>query len=358
MGDYSLASFFTGLGGLDTGFGLASSQFQTVWANEIDRQIANSFELNHGSGVVARRSLTRLNSLEVPKTDGVIGGPPCQSWSAAGARRGRQDPRGELFFSYVEMIRAKQPLFFVAENVAGLTHARNRDSLGLILRDFVEAGYNVSFGVLNAANYGVAQDRHRLFIVGYRADLGTYFIPPKLRPRLTLRDALEPLRGSHAIPAQRLSNGELDVPEDNNHFFDSDHFSYIYMSRNRVRAWDEQSFTIQASASHAPLHPQAPKMIQMGVNEFTFEPNARERGLYRRLSVREAALIQGFPIDYKLAYSAINTGYKMVGNAVPVPLASAIAGRILEDLKAPGDLAREFDPLRAIPFHAFKVNLN
>lgn len=335
---FELASFFTGLGGLDTGFSLASGKFQTVWANELDAQIANSFEENHGNGIVARGSLTMLGPSEVPDTSGIIGGPPCQSWSAAGARRGRNDPRGELFFKYVEMIRAKRPLFFVAENVAGLTHGRNYASLKLILDDFVAAGYNVSYGVLNAADYGVAQDRLRLFIVGYRSDLGTYFVPPPKQSKITIRDSLAPLKESSASPARKDASGKLIIPVDDNHFYDSDHFSYIYMSRNRVRSWDEQSFTIQASASHVPLHPQAPKMSRVSKDVYKFDEDALARGLYRRLSVREAALIQGFGMDYKLQYSAINTGYKMIGNAVPVPLATAIAKRILRDIENPSEL--------------------
>lgn len=345
-----IASFFSGLGGLDTGFAIASNDFQTVWANEIEAQIADSFELNHGSGIVNRRSLATLTPSDVPSTSGIIGGPPCQSWSAAGAKRGRNDPRGELFFKYVEIIRAKKPDFFVAENVPGLTHRRNSESLQFLLEDFVDSGYNVSFGVLNAADYGVAQDRRRLFIIGYRSDLGMYFVPPEKQVRLSLREVLNPLTPSAASAAIRDKNGVLVMPPDNNHYFDSHHFSYIYMSRNRVRSWDEQSFTIQASASHAPLHPMAPKMVKTGIDRYSFEPAAFEAGLYRRLSVRECALVQGFGLDYELSYSAINTGYKMIGNAVPVPLAAAIARKIHSDLVNPNTLAADFGSENAISF--------
>ena len=94
------------------------------------------------------------------------------------------------------------------------------------------------------------------------------------------------------------------------------------MSRNRVRNWDEQSFTIQAGGRHAPLHPQAPKMISIGQNK-------REFKRYRRLSVRECARIQTFPDDFKFIYNNILDGYKMVGNAVPVNLAYEMARQIL-----------------------------
>jgi DNA (cytosine-5)-methyltransferase 1 len=330
-----VASFFSGLGGLDSGFSLAGRGFQTIWANELEAQIAQSFEANHGSDVMVRGSLTDIRSQDVPKVDGMIGGPPCQSWSSAGARRGRNDPRGELFFKYVEVVSTHQPTFFVAENVPGLTHLRNAASLRLILDDLVAAGYNVSFGLLNAADYNVAQDRRRLFIIGYRRDTGRYFVPPAPNSRITLSDALNGLDPASAIPWSTLSElGSRVIPHDNHHFFDSGHFSMIYMSRNRVRAWDEQSFTIQASASHAPLHPQAPKMTWVGKDKFEFNPSAMQLGLYRRFSVREIALIQGFDAGYLLKYSAINTGYKMIGNAVPPPLAKAIATQIADDLSS------------------------
>ena len=104
-------------------------------------------------------------------------------------------------------------------------------------------------------------------------------------------------------------------------------FSTIYMSRNRVRSWDEQSFTIQAGGRHAPIHPQAPKMLFVEKNKRIFVPGKEE--LYRRLSVRECARIQTFPDNFKFYYEDIADGYKMVGNAVPVMLAYHVANSIM-----------------------------
>jgi len=108
-------------------------------------------------------------------------------------------------------------------------------------------------------------------------------------------------------------------------------FSTIYMSRNRVRGWDEQSFTIQAGGRHAPIHPQAPKMKFIDQNKRIFVLGKEK--LYRRLSVRECARIQTFPDTFKFKYTNIADGYKMIGNAVPVEFAKAIAKRIMKDLK-------------------------
>jgi DNA (cytosine-5)-methyltransferase 1 len=103
------------------------------------------------------------------------------------------------------------------------------------------------------------------------------------------------------------------------------------MSRNRVRNWDEQSFTIQAGGRHAPIHPKAPKMKFIEHNKRVFVPGKEH--LYRRLSVRECARIQTFPDSFHLYYKDISDGYKMVGNAVPVEFAKAIANKIMADLQ-------------------------
>ena len=107
-------------------------------------------------------------------------------------------------------------------------------------------------------------------------------------------------------------------------------FSSMFMSRNRVRSWDEVSFTIQAGGRHAPIHPQAPKMnfIEQNVREFV---KGKEH-LYRRLSVRECARIQTFPDTFSFDYNSVVAGYKMIGNAVPVRMAKVLAQKIYADL--------------------------
>ena len=103
-------------------------------------------------------------------------------------------------------------------------------------------------------------------------------------------------------------------------------YSSIFMSRNRVRSWDEVSFTIQAMGRHAPLHPQAPKMKFIGPNERVFVKGKEK--LYRRLSVRECARIQTFPDNFIFYYSSVVAGYKMIGNAVPVKMAAILGKKI------------------------------
>ena len=103
MKTYKVVSLFAGCGGLD--FGFTQAGFQTVWANEYDKTIWETYEHNHKGVPLDRRSIVDVPSSEIPDADGIIGGPPCQSWSLAGAMRGSKDPRGQLFWEYVRILR-------------------------------------------------------------------------------------------------------------------------------------------------------------------------------------------------------------------------------------------------------------
>ena len=328
----NLVSLFSGCGGLDLGFRRAG--FNIVWANEFDKDIWETYERNHPKTYLCRKSICDIDASEVPECIGIIGGPPCQSWSEGGAQRGINDKRGQLFFDYIRILKAKKPLFFLAENVSGMLQDRHHEALENFKRQFMDAGYSLSFNIVNAWEYGVPQDRERVLFVGYRNDLGKTFKMPSPLPvneRKTLRDAIGDL--ANIRPGQRKnglvdSSCQLAVP---NHEYMTGGFSPIYMSRNRVRSWDEPSFTIQAGGRQSPIHPQAPKMCKVNENMFVFEKG--KESLYRRLSVRESARIQTFPDDFVWYYRNIAHGYKMIGNAVPVLLAETVAKQIRKDIK-------------------------
>ncbi len=322
----NIISLFSGCGGLDLGFRLAG--FNPVWANEYDRTIWDTYQFNHTDTLLDRRDLRKINSDEVPDCVGIIGGPPCQSWSEAGAKRGIDDSRGQLFWEYIRIVRDKQPLFFLAENVSGILSPRNRDAFTYILSQFEQIGYRVSYKLLNAKNFGVPQDRQRVIVVGYRESLGFGFEFPEAGDELlTLKDAIFDLQ-TVPIPVKgKVDHYHPSIP---NHECADLGFSSIYMSRNRVRSWLEPSFTIQAGGRHAPIHPQASKMILVAKDKRIFDPNSPLP--YRRLSVRECARIQTFPDDFIFKYKYIIDGYKMVGNAVPVNLARVLARKIFDDI--------------------------
>ena len=322
-----IVSLFTGAGGLDLGFEKAG--FRTIWANEYDKAIWETFEHNFPKAKLDKRSVIDISPEEIPDADGIIGGPPCQSWSEAGAGRGINDSRGQLFNDYIRILKVKQPKFFLVENVSGILHPKHAESFNRFIKSFEDAGYKVSWKLLDANDYNVPQNRLRVIIIGYRKDLKKKFEfpePEKYKP--VLKDAIWDLRRAKPAKDKNKTNGDkLTVP---NHEYMNGGFSTIYMSRNRVRSWDEPSFTIQAGGRHAPIHPKAPKMKFVSQNKRIFEPGHEDE--YRRLSVRECARIQTFPDDFIFKYEDIANGYKMIGNAVPVNLAYAIAKQIGKDL--------------------------
>lgn len=324
-----VVALFSGCGGLDLGFRIAS--FNVVWANENDKEIWQTYENNHPQTILDKRDIRKISSFEIPDCIGIIGGPPCQSWSEAGSQRGINDERGKLFLEYVRILKDKQPLFFLAENVSGMLHEKHQFALLNIIAAFEEAGYVISYKLLNAKYYNVPQDRKRVIFIGYHVDLNKRFNFDLLRqtPRIpTLRDAIWDLQESVLLGETNKTNGEsCSVP---NHEHMTGGFSSIYMSRNRVRSWDEPSFTIQAGGRHAPIHPQANKMIHIGKDKWMFDPNSPQS--YRRLSVRECARIQTFPDEFIFYYNNLPAAYKMIGNAVPVNFAYALAEAIYTDL--------------------------
>ena len=318
-----IISLFSGAGGLDSGFKRIG--FDVIWANEYDEAIRETYEANHDAPL-DRRDIRNIESREIPDCDGIIGGPPCQSWSEAGALRGIDDARGKLFFDFIRILRDKNPKFFLAENVSGMLSHRHKEAVQNITAMFEDAGYVVYTDLLNAADYGVPQDRKRVFYVGIRKDLKCKFaFPPRRENKITLQQAIGDLKSSAipALPNNKTNGDKCIVP---NHEYMIGGFSTIYMSRNRVRSWDEQSFTIQAGGRHAPIHPLAPKMKFIEQNKREFVKGSEY--LYRRLTVRECARIQTFPDSFRFCYNNVADAYKMIGNAVPVRLASYMAKAI------------------------------
>lgn len=324
-------SLFSGAGGLDLGFERAG--FDIPIANEYDKSIWATYKANHPKTKLIEGDIRLIQEDDFPNDiDGIIGGPPCQSWSEAGALRGIDDARGQLFFDYIRILKSKQPKFFLAENVSGMLANRHSEAVQNILKLFSDCGYDVSLTLVNAKDYGVAQERKRVFYIGFRKDLKINFTFPTGSTaddakKLTLREVIADLQDS-AVPADDKNYANPNAINHNEYFTGS--FSSIFMSRNRVKAWHEQGFTVQASGRQCQLHPQAPKMVKHGENDFRFV--AGQEHLYRRMTIREVARIQGFPDDFQFIYQKTDDAYKMIGNAVPVQLAYEIAIAIKQTL--------------------------
>lgn len=333
MNNMKILSLFSGCGGLDLGFKKAN--FDIVAANEFDKTIWKTFELNYPETSLIKKDIRKIDAdIDFPKNiDGIIGGPPCQSWSEAGSLKGINDERGKLFFDYIRILKNKKPKFFLAENVSGMLANRHIDAVNNIMQLFSSCGYDVSLNLVNAKDYAVPQERKRIFYIGFRKDLNVNFQFPDGSTildsqKITLKQTIFDLQDT-AIPA--LEKNKHNPKAINNNEYYTGSYSPIFMSRNRIKNWDEQAFTVQASGRQCQLHPQAPKMQKIAANKYIFAKGKEH--LYRRLTVREIARIQGFPDDFKFDYTNINDAYKMIGNAVPINLSFEIAKAIKNSLE-------------------------
>lgn len=325
-------SLFSGCGGLDLGFEKAG--FEIPIANEFDKNIWDTFKINHPKTKLIEGDIRNIKEDDFPsEIDGIIGGPPCQSWSEAGSLKGIDDDRGKLFYDYIRILKNKQPKFFLAENVSGMLANRHSEAVKKILEMFTECGYDVTLTLVNAKNYGVAQERKRVFYIGFRKDLNIKFNFPKGSTeaedkKITLKDVIWDLKDT-AIPAGEKNQHNPKAINNHEYFIGS--YSPIFMSRNRVKNWDEQAFTVQASGRQCQLHPQAPKMIKVDKNDCRFVEG--KENLYRRMTIREVARVQGFPDSFKFIYNNTDVAYRMIGNAVPVNLAYEVATAIKKVLE-------------------------
>lgn len=301
-------SLFCGAGGLDMGFERAG--FKTVWCNDM---FLSALQTHAGwnSAFCVNEDIRKIKNENIPDADFVLSGFPCPGYSIAGPRR-LDDKRNTLYLETVRVIQDKKPLFFVCENVKGILSMGGGAVIKTIVDDFAACGYNVFYELLNAADYGVPQDRERVIIVGFRKDLGIcdsedYRFPEKRPDKVTLRDAI----GGH--PA----------PKDGDVCFEG--FTSRYMSRNRKRGWDDVSFTIPAQAKQVPLWPGSADMVKLGTDMWEFG------GPSRRLSWQECASIQTFP-EGMFFEGNLTDVYKQIGNAVPVVFAEAVADSVRDAL--------------------------
>ena len=306
---FSAASLFCGAGGLDIGF--ERSGFTTIWANDFDTDACETHK-KWSCATVVCDDISKINASEIPDTDIILGGFPCQGFSLSGPRK-VDDTRNKLYKEYVRIVKAKRPAAFIGENVKGLLTIANGACIEAIIADFSECNYDVYYTQVNAKDFGVPQDRERVLIVGFRKDLEvkSFALPKYNGVKKTLADALSDI--------QPASLDEVCTAP----------FSSRYMSRNRKRSWDEVSYTIPAMAKQVTLHPASPDMVKLGTDAWRFG----DGGETRRLSYRECAAIQTFPEMMEFA-GDLTSKYKQIGNAVPVRLAECAAQTvhsILED---------------------------
>jgi DNA (cytosine-5)-methyltransferase 1 len=249
-----------------------------------------------------------------PKADLLIGCYPCQGFSQAGARDADRNVN-YLYREFGRALRQIRPKAFVVENVPGM---RREDLIHLLsaqLTQFRFAGYAVTWFRVNAADFGVPQHRDRLFIVGIRSDIKAKYQPPK---------PTHGPNGTREFRTQRDAIGHLPIWPVGE--FHDEEFHWYYLSRNRRTPWDSPSKTVVGHARHVPLHPSSPPLIRVGRDEWRFVGDSKNA---RRISYREAMLLQGFPRRFKIPDKfSLRMKYTVIGNAVPPKLFTAVVGAL------------------------------
>lgn len=320
MEKLKVASLFCGCGGTDVGLlgdfeflgnHYASNNLEIVYANDIDDNACNIFKENFGIKP-DNRDIREVMSDEIPEFDILTGGFPCQSFSIIAQnpkRLGVKDERGKLFFEMCRILREKQPKCFIAENVKGILTANKKSAFPLIIKEFEDSGYDVSYSILNSANYGVPQKRERVIIVGFRKDLGVKFEFP---------DAVV-LDEESFTPLSEVIEKEVDEK----YFFSQravDGMMKKRASMNKGRAQDitKPCNTVGAHLAKVSLNSTDPVLL---VNE-----------RYRRFIPREVARIQSFPESFELVGSEA-AQYRALGNAIPPVMFWYVAKTVREKLE-------------------------
>lgn len=340
-----MLDLFAGAGGLSTGFRTADERFEIVAAVESDPVTAETCRLNHGDVVYSGTIQDWLAAGDVPAVDVVIGGPPCQGFSTLG-KRDADDERNVLWEFYAKALELAQPRYFVMENVPTFLKSPELDSFRERIRAGALSRYSIEERVLNAARHGAAQRRRRGIVIGWRDDVA--------RPEWPVERDVEPTVEEAWQGVPRVVS-EVDLP-DERHLFGATEVPGPFSSRELhvTRHYRQLSMDRFAAIPNGgnrfdlPDHLKAPCWIKhtrgstdvMGrlrweepsvtIRTEFFKP---EKGRYlhpdqpRAITHYEAALLQGFPIDYKWVGSKTSIA-RQIGNAVPIPLGAALGTSI------------------------------
>ncbi len=299
-------SLFSGCGGSDAG--IIKLGFDIIMANDLLPYAKDVYLANHPNTHYVLENIEHIQSF--PKADLLIGCYPCQGFSQGGVRNPDRKIN-KLYHEFARALKDIQPKAFIVENVSGMVRKNFRHLLEDQIKTFSQAGYAVEVEVLNAVNFGVPQERKRIFIVGIRLDFGCKYIFPA------------PTHGDTGLPIVTIHEAIGDMAEwPEGEFYDNG-FHWYYLSRNRRRDWWQASKTIVANPRHTPLHPMSPPLKKIGEDKWQFINSERAR----RFSYKEAARLQGF-IDFvfpETKASSLNAKYTVIGNAVPPPLFEAVA---------------------------------
>ncbi len=297
-------SLFSGCGGSDRA--LEQLDYNIIWANDIWQTACDTYRDNLRNPQVRCGDIRDFERF--PSADLLVGCYPCQGYTQGGKRNWKGDDRNYLYREFDRVLRRVLPRAFVVENVNGMVFGENQDLLTNQLIRYRTAGYRVKWAVLNAKDYGVAQNRRRVFLVRVRSDQKFEYHFPK--------PTHGPGTGRAYISQQQVIGSFARWPEGE---FNAEPFHWYYLSRKRRYPWGQPSPCIVGHWRHVPLHPSSPPLQRIDTDHWEFAHG----GKARRLSYLECAALQGFPKSWAWKHGTIRDRFQMVGNAVPPSLFAA-----------------------------------
>ena len=343
MESYKIIDLFAGVGGIRLGFEQASREFgmntECVFTSEIDEWACQTYRKNFAmDGHDPLNDITKVDEKAIPDFDVLLAGFPCQAFSIAGKRGGFNDTRGTLFFDVARIIKEKKPKAFLLENVKGLTNHRSGKTLEVIINTLKEdLGYSVFYKVLNAKDYGLAQMRERIYIVGFRKDCGgggfRFPEPVPENKRKVIRDIMEeePVEARYYLSTVYIKSMKAHKER---HQALGHGFGY------EIRSLDEVAGTIVCGG----MGKERNLIIDPRQTDLT--PTTNIKGEYnkeglRRMTPKEWERLQGFPDDWTAGLSNVHR-YKQMGNSVAVPVIKAVAENIIKELRNPTPPKKEY----------------
>jgi DNA (cytosine-5)-methyltransferase 1 len=304
---YRAVDLFAGIGGVRLGFQEAfGNQIKFVFASEIDKYARMTYENNFGD--IPHGDITKIEPQDIPAFDFLLAGFPCQPFSHAGLKKGFDDIRGTLFFDIAKIVEFHRPKIVFLENVKGFKNHDKGNTFTVVKRTLNELGYNVFAEVLNAKNFGVPQNRERIYIIGFRNQDIDFTFPVGGSKEVKLGNILETTVNSKYTISDKLWEGHQRRKSE--HQAKGNGFGYSLFNA-------ESSYTSTISARY---YKDGSEIL---VAQKSKNP--------RKLTPREAARLQGFPDDFKIVVSDVQA-YKQFGNSVAVPVIEQLANRILNCL--------------------------
>ncbi len=325
---YKYIDLFAGAGGMSLGFD--NAEFENVLAVEYDKCFAETYSFNFPKHNLKVADIKTISNDEIKKLIGnrkidvIIGGPPCQGFSIAGkiGRNFIDDERNQLFKEFVRFVEVVKPRIFVMENVAALKTHNKGKTIEEIIKEFEKIGYTVKCDVLNAVDYGVPQQRRRIFVIGTLGKENKFNFPKKTTKQMTIKDALKDL--------PELKSGETsDIPNHNamNHSKQMlEKMSYVKDGGNRNDIPEDIRPKSGDIRKYIRYNSNDPSICITGDMRKVFHYNQN-----RALTGRELARIQTFPDDFIFKGNAGKV-QQQIGNAVPPKLAFQIANSVREVL--------------------------